>query len=37
MASPPMDRIDARILSVLQEEGRISNVELAERVALSAT
>ena len=32
-----IDRIDARILAVLQAEGRISNVELAERVALSPT
>ncbi len=32
-----LDRIDRRILSVLQREGRISNVDLAERVALSPT
>ncbi|MDO9597159.1 MAG: Lrp/AsnC family transcriptional regulator [Azoarcus sp.] len=30
-----MDRIDLRMLDVLQREGRISNAELAERVALS--
>lgn len=30
-----MDRIDLRLLDVLQREGRISNAELAERVALS--
>lgn len=32
-----LDRIDQRILAVLQREGRISNVDLAERVALSPT
>lgn len=32
-----LDRIDRRILAVLQREGRISNVDLAERVALSPT
>lgn len=32
-----LDRIDRRILSVLQEEGRITNLELAERVGLSPT
>ena len=31
----PMDRLDAQILSVLQEDGRITNAELAERVRLS--
>ena len=30
-----MDRIDAKILDVLQRNGRISNQELAERVQLS--
>lgn len=30
-----LDTIDARILAVLEKEGRISNQELAERVALS--
>lgn len=35
MAVPNLDRIDRRILEVLQEDGRLSNVELAERVALS--
>ena len=29
------DRTDMRILAALQEEGRLTNVELAERVALS--
>jgi Lrp/AsnC family leucine-responsive transcriptional regulator len=33
----PMDALDARILSVLQEHGRITNAELAERVRLSAS
>ena len=30
-----LDRIDLKILQVLQENGRLSNVELSERVALS--
>ncbi len=35
--SPPMslDRIDRRILTVLQENNRLTNVELAEQVGLS--
>lgn len=37
MAAEWLDKIDIKILSVLQENGRISNVELAERVALSPT
>lgn len=32
-----LDRIDRRILSLLQEDGRISNVDLAGRVGLSAS
>ena len=32
-----MDKIDRKILSILQREGRISNVELARRINLSAT
>ena len=32
-----LDRIDQRILAILQEDGRISNLKLAERVALSPT
>ena len=32
-----IDRIDRRILDVLQRDGRISNVKLAEAVALSPT
>lgn len=34
---PELDRIDLHILAALQEDGRISNVELAERVGLSAS
>lgn len=34
---PTLDRTDLRILVVLQGEGRISNIELAERVSLSAS
>ena len=36
-ANTALDRIDLKILSLLQQEGRLSNVELAERVALSPT
>ena len=32
-----IDRTDVRILDLLQREGRVSNVELAERIALSPT
>ena len=32
-----IDRIDLKILSVLQQDGRVSNLKLAERVALSPT
>ena len=32
-----LDRIDMKILKVLQEDGRISNIKLAEAVALSPT
>ena len=35
--TPDIDRIDRRILDVLQREGRISNLKLAESVALSPT
>ena len=35
--SSDLDRIDLRILHVLQEDGRISNLKLAESVALSPT
>ena len=33
----PLDRIDLKILDVLQRDGRISMTDLAERVSLSAT
>lgn len=32
---PDLDRIDRKILSILQEDGRIANLKLAEAVALS--
>ena len=32
-----LDAVDLKILKILQEDGSISNIELAERVALSAT
>jgi Lrp/AsnC family leucine-responsive transcriptional regulator len=32
-----LDRIDLRILDCLQEDGRISNLKLAEKVSLSPT
>ena len=35
--SNDLDRIDLKILSCLQEDGRISNLKLAESVALSPT
>ncbi len=36
-AENDLDRIDRRILSILQEDGRIANLKLAEAVALSPT
>lgn len=36
-STPDLDRIDLRILNVLQADGRISNLKLAEAVALSPT
>jgi Lrp/AsnC family leucine-responsive transcriptional regulator len=36
-AEPELDRIDRKILSILQEDGRIANLKLAEAVALSPT
>ncbi len=36
-AEPDLDRIDRKILSILQEDGRIANLKLAEAVALSPT
>ena len=35
--TPDLDRIDLKILNVLQDDGRISNLKLAEAVALSPT
>lgn len=32
----PLDRIDRHILTLLQQDGRMTNVELAERVGLTA-
>lgn len=37
MAKESLDRIDIAILEHLQEEGRLSNVELADQVGLSST
>ncbi|WP_029030038.1 Lrp/AsnC ligand binding domain-containing protein [Salinarimonas rosea] len=37
MKATELDRVDTRILAVLQEDGRISAVELAERIGLSPT
>lgn len=34
---PDLDRIDLRILNALQHDGRLSNLKLAEAVALSPT
>ena len=36
-SAPDLDRIDLKILNVLQDDGRISNLKLAEAVALSPT
>ncbi|WP_323071962.1 Lrp/AsnC family transcriptional regulator [Mycetohabitans endofungorum] len=35
MQAISLDATDCRILTLLQEEGRVSNLELAERIALS--
>ena len=35
--TPDLDRIDRRILDLLRHDGRISNLKLAESVALSPT
>jgi Lrp/AsnC family leucine-responsive transcriptional regulator len=35
MAALPLDKIDRKILSILQMDGRLSNQEIAERVSLS--
>lgn len=37
MVSKDLDRIDRRILRILQGDGRLSNVELARQVGLSPT
>jgi Lrp/AsnC family leucine-responsive transcriptional regulator len=37
MATPALDRMDRRILERLQQDARISNLELAEAVGLSPT
>jgi len=37
MDHDPLDRIDLRILECLQKDGRMSNLKLAESVALSPT
>lgn len=36
MTALKLDEIDRKILAILQKEGRITNVELAERVGISA-
>ena len=36
-SSPAIDRLDLRILNTLQRDGRISNLKLADSVALSPT
>jgi Lrp/AsnC family leucine-responsive transcriptional regulator len=37
MFDTPLDRIDLKILSCLQQDGRMSNLKLADSVSLSAT
>ncbi|WP_308720251.1 winged helix-turn-helix transcriptional regulator [Komagataeibacter xylinus] len=37
ISQPKLDRIDLRILAQLQRNGRLTNVELARRVGLSAS
>ncbi|WP_037587033.1 Lrp/AsnC family transcriptional regulator [Stenoxybacter acetivorans] len=37
MSSQLLDKIDLKILQILQENGRLSNVELSERISLSAS
>ncbi|RMF18282.1 MAG: Lrp/AsnC family transcriptional regulator [Alphaproteobacteria bacterium] len=36
MARPKLDAVDMKILATLQNEGRITNVDLAERVGITA-
>jgi Lrp/AsnC family leucine-responsive transcriptional regulator len=35
MAATPLDKTDRRLLDLLQKDGRITNLQLAERVSLS--
>jgi Lrp/AsnC family leucine-responsive transcriptional regulator len=35
MPKPPLDSFDRKIIAALQEDGRLSNVDLAERIDLS--
>jgi Lrp/AsnC family leucine-responsive transcriptional regulator len=35
MPNPELDTIDRRIIAALQADGRLTNVELADRVSLS--
>lgn len=35
MAQMPLDRFDRHILALLQQDGRLSNLELAEKIGLS--
>lgn len=35
MPSRPLDRVDRRLLQMLRDDGRITNIDLAEQVALS--
>ena len=37
MSDIPLDRIDLKILNCLQQDGRMSNLKLADSVSLSAT
>ncbi|MBC7617411.1 MAG: Lrp/AsnC ligand binding domain-containing protein [Candidatus Saccharibacteria bacterium] len=37
MSDNPLDRIDLKILNCLQQDGRMSNLKLADSVSLSAT
>ena len=37
MPKEPLDDFDTRIIAALQKDGRLSNVELAERIGLSAS
>ena len=36
MRGPKLDRVDRRILQLLQANGRMTNIELARRVGISA-